>query len=144
MLHDAGDGNNTLVGLEVGHTLPVKISMAVHNERGKNGETLAAAWLEREGYRIVATNWRWGHLEVDLVAVKDSLPHFIEVKYKTSGRFGPPELKVNRQKFRNLTNAASGWLRKHPQYRDFRIDIMAITELPGKAPEYCFIRNVFF
>jgi putative endonuclease len=110
--------------------------MAVHNERGKSGEALAAGWLER--------HWRWGHLEVDIIALNDSIPHFIEVKYKTSGQFGPPELKVNKQKFRNIANAAVGWLRRNPQFRDFRIDIMAITELPGKEAEYFFIKNVFY
>jgi putative endonuclease len=118
--------------------------MAAHNERGKNGEALAAGWLERQGFRLIATNWRYGHLEIDIIATKDDIPHFIEVKYKSSGRFGPPELKVNKQKFRNLANAAAAWLRGHAHFRDFRIDVMAITELPGKEPEYFFIKNVFY
>jgi putative endonuclease len=118
--------------------------MAVQNERGKNGEALAIAWLEGKGYKVIAGNWRYGHLEIDIIALAENIPHFIEVKYRTSGRFGPPELKVNRQKFRNITNAVASWLRKHPEFRDFRIDIMAITQLPGKEPEYCFIKNVFY
>ncbi|RYY63279.1 MAG: hypothetical protein EOO12_12670 [Chitinophagaceae bacterium] len=117
--------------------------MALHNERGKNAEVLAASWLERSGYRILDTNWRYGHLEIDVIALKDGIPHFVEVKYKSGGRFGPPELKVNKQKFRNISNAASAWLRRYPHFRDMRIDILAITELPGKEPEYFFIRNVF-
>ncbi|RYY40426.1 MAG: hypothetical protein EOO08_04640 [Chitinophagaceae bacterium] len=117
--------------------------MALHNDLGKNGEQLAAAWLQRQGYQVLCTNWRYGHLEIDVIALKDGLPHFVEVKYKTSGQFGPPELKVNRQKFRNIANAAAGWLRRNPQHRDFRIDILAITELKGKEPEYFLIRNVY-
>lgn len=117
--------------------------MAVQNERGKSAEALAAAWLEREGFQVVATNWRYGHLEIDVIAIKDKVPHFIEVKYRSSGKFGPPELKVNKQKFRNLVNAANGWMRKHPHFRDLRFDIMAITELPGKEVEYFFIKNVY-
>lgn len=117
--------------------------MALHNEHGKNGEQLAANWLERAGFRILERNWRYGHLEIDLIALKDEVPHFVEVKYKSGGSFGPPELKVNRQKFRNLTNAASAWLRRNPHYRDLRIDVLAITEQRGKEPEYFFIKNVF-
>jgi putative endonuclease len=118
--------------------------MALHNELGKNGESLAAAWLERQGYKSLLTNWQYGHLEIDIIAVKDNMPHFIEVKYKSSGRFGPPELKVTKQKFRNIANAAAAWLRRNPQFRDLRIDIVAITELPGKEPEIFLIKNVFY
>ncbi|GAB4092167.1 YraN family protein [Flaviaesturariibacter terrae] len=116
--------------------------MAVHNERGKNGEALAVTWLGRQGFQVLETNWRYGHLEIDVIALREGIPHFVEVKYKSGSTFGPPELKVNRQKYRNVANAAAAWLRRNPQYRDLRIDILAITELKGKEPEYFFIRNV--
>jgi len=117
--------------------------MAMQQELGRTAEILARTWLEQQGYEILDTNWRYGHLEVDLIARKDGLPHFIEVKYRSSARYGPPEIKVNRQKCRNLSNAAAAWLRSHPGYRDFRIDVLAITDRKGQEPEYYLIRNVF-
>lgn len=54
--------------------------MAWHNETGKTGEKLAADWLEKKGFTILEKNWRHKRLEVDIIAEKDNLLHFIEVK----------------------------------------------------------------
>ena len=54
--------------------------MASHNELGKDGEEMAARWLENKGYEILHRNWRHSHYEIDIVAAKASFLHFVEVK----------------------------------------------------------------
>ena len=52
--------------------------MARHNITGRSGETLAAGWVEKQGYKVIERNWRTGHLEIDLIARKGNTLYFIE------------------------------------------------------------------
>ena len=61
--------------------------MASHNDTGKTGENLAAIWFEEKGYTIIHKNWRHKNLEVDIVATKNNMLHFIEVKAVTTLKF---------------------------------------------------------
>ena len=62
---------------------------------GAEGEARAAAYLEREGYRIVDRNVRAGGVEMDLVATRGRQVVFVEVKARRSLRFGTPEEAVH-------------------------------------------------
>lgn len=64
--------------------------MAKHNETGAVGETIAANWLEKKGFRVIDRNYRkkWG--ELDIVAQKDKVLHFVEVKTVSRRSFGGP------------------------------------------------------
>ena len=62
--------------------LEVKISMADHNDLGKEGEALAAKWLKEHGYTLLHQNWRHSYHEIDIVATKEKFLHFVEVKTK--------------------------------------------------------------
>lgn len=116
--------------------------MATHLEVGKAGEKLAEEYLAENGYAILHRNWRYLHLEIDLIAVKENLLHFIEVKYRSSNFGGYPEQAVNRKKIRDLLRAAEQYLFLNPQHQDFRLDIVSITEMPNKPVEYFFIEDV--
>ena len=54
--------------------------MAKRNETGKDGESVARAFLEKQGYKITHTNWHWHHYELDIVAVKDTWLVVVELK----------------------------------------------------------------
>lgn len=54
--------------------------MSNHLKIGNRGEWLAGKWLEKKGYIIVARNWRYKHLEIDLIANYNNMLHFIEIK----------------------------------------------------------------
>lgn len=73
--------------------------MAWHNETGKTGEKLAADWLEKKALPF----WkklRHKRLEVDIIAEKDNLLHFIEVKSRSSQNYGLPEESVSLKKLK--------------------------------------------
>jgi len=62
--------------------------MAQHNETGKIGEGVAAKFLEKNGFRVIERNYnrKWG--ELDIVAIKDNLVHFVEVKTVSRRSYG--------------------------------------------------------
>jgi putative endonuclease len=116
--------------------------MASHLEIGQAGEKLAAEYLAANGFTIVQRNWRCGHEEIDLIVIKDHLLHFVEVKYRSSNYLGHPEEAVTKKKIRTLLRGIDQYLYQHPQYNDFRLDILSITEKPGCEAEYFFIEDV--
>ncbi len=79
--------------------------MAQHNKLGQEGEQMASTYLEQQGYIILHRNWRYSHYEIDIIALKKEVLHFIEVKIRSSAKFGLPEESVTKKKFQNLLNA---------------------------------------
>ncbi|MGE5519053.1 MAG: YraN family protein [Candidatus Dadabacteria bacterium] len=116
--------------------------MAAHNEKGKEGELLALNYLESNGYEVIGKNWTSDKSEIDLIALKDGMLHFIEVKYRTFSKYGHPEQNVTRKKIKFLLRGIDDYLYMHPQHTDFRLDILAITGKEDDQPEYFFIPDV--
>jgi putative endonuclease len=117
--------------------------MAQHIDFGKLGEQLAENFLADKGYTILHRNWRHSHYEIDIVAIKNDLPHFIEVKTRSSNQFGEPEQSVSKKKIRFLLQAADEFLFQHPQYNNFQIDILSITIHTQEDPQYFFIEDIY-
>ncbi len=101
---------------------------------GHRAEDLAAAHVEREGFRILWRNVRIGSLEIDLVAKKDDLVVVVEVRSRGANSFERPLASIGWNKRRMLLRAARGlWrgrLKKMPDVRRVRIDVIAVT--PGE------------
>jgi putative endonuclease len=116
--------------------------MAAHLELGKAGEKLAELHLAENGFTILHRNWRCGHEEIDLIATKNNLLHFIEVKFRSSDQHSYPESAVNKKKIKILLRAIDQFLFSNPQYDDFRLDILAITQMGNEEPSYFFIEDV--
>ena len=96
-------------------------------ETGRRGETLARAFLEKQGYRIICANWRARNCEIDLVARKGSETVFVEVRAKSSGTFGTPAESVTAAKRRHLITAAQSYVAEHRIGDDWRIDFIGVT-----------------
>jgi len=117
--------------------------MAAHNELGKKGEELAVAWLIQRGYELLFQNWRHSHLELDIIASKEEVLHFIEVKSRTNQKFGYPEESVSDQKMQHLLDAAEEFVYQHPQWNHIQFDILSIClDKLGKA-EYYLIEDIY-
>jgi len=71
-------------------------------DKGNNGENVAASYLLQNGYGILERNWRFKHWEIDIIAFRDNKLHFIEVKTRTSKKFGNPEQSVTEKKMNSL------------------------------------------
>lgn len=94
---------------------------------GNYGEDLACQYLIRNNYVIIERNFCYSHLEIDIIAkIKEKIV-FIEVKTRTSNRFGTADEAVNSRKTGNLNRAACCYLGKHKIYHDnIRLDLIAV------------------
>jgi putative endonuclease len=117
--------------------------MATHNETGTSGEQLAAEYFTQKGYTILHKNWRYKNWEIDLVALKNNLLHFIEVKTRHPSKFGYPEDAVTKTKLRYLINAAEEYQLLYPQYKYIQFDVLSITLKGDKVSEYYLIEDVY-
>ena len=102
--------------------------MTGKQETGQAGENLAQTYLLKQGYRILETNWRFGHLEVDIIAVDNQTIVFVEVKTRASSAFGQPSQAVNLQKQRNIIRAANSYGTRHNYPYEVRFDIISIVK----------------
>ena len=100
--------------------------MAQHLELGREGEMLAKAHLEKAGYEILDENWTHGKAEVDLIAYKDRMIIFTEVKTRSGNFFGEPEDFVDARKQRMLVKAAEEYVYLMNHQGEMRFDIIAI------------------
>ena len=118
--------------------------MSQKDKLGKEGEQAARDFLISKGYTIRETNWRVGHLEIDIVAQEPAAQrlHIIEVKTRTSVEHYDPMGSINRRKINNLVNAANGYISLHRLPMSVQYDVMIIV---GTAPDFniIFIPNAF-
>ncbi len=97
---------------------------------GNIGESLAAAYLQAKGYRILARNSHQRVGELDLVALDPGTGElvFAEVKSRSAGSLGDPEESVSRAKMRKLIQSALFWMEKNSggEERGWRIDVLSV------------------
>jgi putative endonuclease len=100
--------------------------MALHLELGRKGESLAKTFLENSGYEILDENWTYGKAEIDLIAYKDRVIIFAEVKTRSGNGFGEPEDFVDNRKQKLLAEAADEYIYLMDHQGDVRFDIISI------------------
>ena len=104
--------------------------MAAHNDIGHKGEDMAADYLQQEGYCILERNWmNNGRKELDIVATKDDVIVFVEVKTRRQGSVTSPIDAVDARKQHRICLAADSFLKA------FRVD------LPCRFDVVCIIYN---
>ncbi|HIX33974.1 YraN family protein [Gemmiger sp. An120] len=101
-------------------------------ELGRRGEDAAARWYQKQGFAIVARNFRTRMGELDLVAARGNLLVIAEVKTRSGDAgFGAPAEAVDRHKQQRLIRAAQLFLQRCPEYAEYavRFDVAEVT--PG-------------
>ncbi len=106
---------------------------------GRWGEQKAAEYLERKGFRIVQRDWRDGHRDLDIVAVDADYLVIIEVKTRRDGALTDPETAVDVKKIRNLSIAASKFVKQTDIEFPVRFDIVTVT---GNGSDVCDINHI--
>ncbi len=117
--------------------------MAEHNDTGRKGEKIAIGFLQTKGYVLLETNWRYKNLEIDIVASIDKTVVVAEVKTRKSSYFGEPESFVNKQKQRNLIQAANEYVQRNKIDFEVRFDIISIT-IEGDKQTINHIEDAFY
>ncbi len=103
--------------------------MAKHNQLGQAGELAAKNYLISRGYTIRDTNFRIGHLELDLIAEINHHLIIVEVKTRSTRKFQAPEQAVTLRKIKRIVLATNGYIKLHRWNGETRFDI--ITLIPG-------------
>jgi putative endonuclease len=127
------------------HTLPPDKSPD-HQRTGRRGEEDAYFYLRRQGYVMVARNFRSSHHrgEIDLIGWDQDVLCFIEVKTRTTHDVKPAEAAVDRAKQRALAAVARDYLRHLALSCQWRFDIVSVYyELQSSQPAFELFRNAF-
>lgn len=94
---------------------------------GKLGEKIAADFLKKKGYEILEKNYRRSEGEIDIITKQQDTLVFIEVRTRTSRRFGTPEESITNIKKERLRALAECYRQEHENLpKNWRIDVVAI------------------
>ena len=106
---------------------------------GTKYEKLAAAYLQKQGYEVVETNYRCFFGEIDLIAKDKSTLVFCEVKYRTNASRGNPLEAVNHRKQQIIFKCAMNYLTfKCRREVPSRFDVIGF-----QGDKICHIKNAF-
>lgn len=105
--------------------------MRNRRDTGQRGEAIAARYLERKGYGIIAANWRCAHGEIDLIMRDGDELVFVEVRTRRSAVNGLAQESVTPSKQRRLALLADAYLHEldeahMPWHGGWRIDVVAV------------------
>lgn len=124
-------------GLRAGSSENSKQEGQERGRIGVLGENLAYWYLRRQGYTVVARNYRSApqHGEIDLIGWDGPVLAFVEVKTRTTTSGGTPEEAVNAEKRRNLVGMARSYLARHKLSEvPFRFDVVALETRWHSSP----------
>jgi len=103
---------------------------------GKEGESLAAAYLRQKGWKIEATNYRCRAGEVDIVARSNSHLVFVEVKTRKNTDIISPLRSVHRHKQQRIARAAIYYMKKqglNSLRTPCRFDVITVNKTTGEV-----------
>jgi putative endonuclease len=111
---------------------------------GRRGEDLAHRYLQRAGYAVVARNYKPGtDSEIDIVARKDELVVFVEVKSRRSMEYGAPERAMDAEKQKHIVRAARTYTtRAGIEWNRVRFDVISVVFT--KPPSVLHQQDAFF
>ncbi len=107
--------------------------MKVGKNTGTWGEEQAIAYLKAHNYSILATNWRYKKLEIDIIAQTKDKIVFVEVKTRSSEDFGEPETFVSLKKQRFIISAANQYIIEKDIDFEARFDIISVLVNDNKT-----------
>lgn len=96
------------------------------DDMGRKGEAIAVDYITDKGYRILDTNWRHGHKEIDIIARLNDEIVVIEVKTRAENYAEEPWEAVTPSKIRNIVEVADVWLRINHVDLETRFDVISI------------------
>jgi putative endonuclease len=109
---------------------------------GQWGENLAAQYLQKRGYQVVARNVRGQYGEIDIIAEKKQTLIFVEVKTRSTDSFGMPEDAITPRKAERMILCAEEYLLEHPGApENWRIDVIAIRRRGHLPPDIQHFEN---
>ena len=110
-------------------------------ETGREGERLAVDWLRRRGYIIHELNWRNGRYEIDIIASRGGVLHFVEVKTRKYSSLTAPEEAVTEQKLRAMRRAATAYMAQHHSMLEPKFSLVAVEMVGDRVETLRFVED---
>ena len=112
---------------------------------GDRGEDYTAAYLKKNGYKILCRNYRKNYGEIDIIASKGSVICFVEVKTRHSGTISQPYEAVDFRKQSKIINTAASYLIENRIESECRFDIseVFVDKKTLKLDRINYIENAF-
>lgn len=110
---------------------------------GAFGEQQAAKYLRAEGYNIYAANYSTYVGELDIVALKDGIMCFVEVKTRQVGGMTAPADAVDYRKQQNIKGSAAAFMNSFSLKFDMRFDIVEVLVENNSVVGINHIKNAF-
>ena len=115
-----------------------------NRDLGSFGENLAKEFLIKKKFKIIDMNYHYSkNSEIDIIASKDNILHFVEVKTRTQNIFGEPVEAITPKKLSSIYKCAVFYMQNHKNnYKSFQIDAIGILLSKDKEAEFKFIENI--
>jgi putative endonuclease len=117
--------------------------MAAHNDLGRQGEEIAAAYLIQKGHKILSRNYRYEKAEVDIISMYAETVVFAEVKTRSTERYGYPEESVSDKKKELLRSAMDHYLTENNIKEEARFDIISVV-INAQGTDVHHIEDAFY
>lgn len=113
---------------------------AMHNISGEAAEDEVVEYLKQQGFKIINRNWKTKWCEVDVVALKSKVMHFVEVKYRQSDNQGGGFDYITSKKLKRMDLAARSWVEINGWEDEY---VLSAAQVSGDSFKIDFIENVF-
>lgn len=118
--------------------------MAEKHDLGRKGEELAISHLSSLGYKILHTNWRFHHLEIDIVAQDGDELVIVEVKSRGSNSYEHPLEAISNKKISFLVNAADAYITEYNIDAETRFDVVSVVFFSKSHFKLEHFKNAFY
>lgn len=116
-----------------------------HNmEVGDSGERIALSFLKKQGFKILETNWKEIHTEIDIIALKKKEIHIVEVKSRTTESWEAVGASLTTSKIGALRRGTTKYIHQNPKYSDFVIvfDVVVVFFDQEMKHKIEFVENI--
>lgn len=118
--------------------------MGYTQEIGRMAEDAAADYLSGGGFTVRHRNWRHGRYELDIIAEKGGVLHFVEVKCRKDGGLTLPEEAMTPAKFDSLVKAAHAYAEHYGIGLEIQFDLICVSHEGGRACDIVYYPDVMY
>lgn len=113
------------------------------SELSMKAESLVCSWLRRHGWSIIARNYRTRRSEIDIIASRDGITSFVEVKYAGDASHTMALEKIDPEKQSRIIHAATVFVSMHPAEGQYRFDVVVVRGSPDDMRVGTYIEDAF-
>lgn len=117
--------------------------MVSTREIGELAEGFAQQYLQKLGYKILDTNWYFGHLELDIIAQDNNELVIVEVKSRNGIRYEHPSEAVTNSKIKRIVEAADAYILEKDIDLETRFDVITVIFF-GQKHELEHFKDAFY